>query len=430
MSIYREVDLTLTAEHQQLKEAVHGFAKEVLRPAAVRLDRVCDPARVIAPESELWETLRAAYRNGFHTGLIPVEHGGMGLSGLRLHIALEELGWGSADFAASLACTCFPFSSVAATGDRALIDELVAPFVADTSAAMVGCWAITEPDHGSDHFLASTPQFYDSRISGSVVARAAGGEYVVSGQKSRWVSNGTIATYAVVYLALEPERGLAGGGVAIVPLDAPGVSKDRPLDKLGQRALNQGAIRFDQVRIPKRYLLVGVDGYEAVLRQTLALTNAAMGAIFTGVARAAYEEALRWTRVRVQGGRPLCEHQLVQKHLFDMFVKVENCRLLSRAACVYNDGSRPQALEYSVAAKVYCTRAAYEVTDTAVQLFGGRGLSKDFLVEKLYRDARASLVEDGANDVLTLLGAQEILRSAAPAQDSLRIDWLETELVA
>jgi alkylation response protein AidB-like acyl-CoA dehydrogenase len=410
--IYRDIDRSLTAEQQRLKEAVHGFAKEVLRPASISLDRLGDPAQVIAPHSALWETLRSAYKLGFHTALIPVEYGGMGLTGLSLHIALEELGWGSADFAASLAVAGFPFASLAATGNAELIDELVKPFVADTSAKTVGCWAITEPNHGSDQFMASTPQFYDGAISGDVVARAVGDEYVINGQKSKWISNGTIATDAVVYLTLEPGKGMAGNGVAFVPLNLPGVSKDKPLDKLGQRALNQGAMIFDHVRIPKRYVLVGPDGYEGVLRQTLSLTNAVVGAIFTGVARAAYEEALAYAKTRVQGGKPICEHQLVQKHLFDMFTKVENCRLLSRAAMVYNQATQPPALEYSVAAKVYCTQAAFEVADTALQLFGGYGLSKDFLIEKLFRDARASLIEDGSNDVLTLVGAQEILKAA------------------
>lgn len=412
MSIYREADLTLTPEHEQLKATVHAFARDVLRPAAIRLDRLCDPAAVIAPDSELWSTLRAAYQAGFHTALIPREAGGMGLSGLALHIALEELGWGSADFAAALAVAGFPYASVAGTGDAALIDELVKPFVADTAAERVGCWAITEPSHGSDHFMAGTPQFHDRAISGEVVARADGDEWVITGRKASWVSNGTIATHGIVYLTVDGSRGLAGGGVAFVPFDLPGVSKEPPLDKLGQRALNQGGIIFDGVRIPRRYLIVGPDAYETVLRQTLVLTNAAMGAIFTGVARAAYEEALRCARTRVQGGRPICEHQLVQKHLFDMFVKVQNCRLISRQAFVYNDGSRPPALEYSVASKVYVTQAAYEVADTALQLFGGRGLSRDFYVEKLYRDARASLIEDGCNDVLTLVGAGELLRAA------------------
>ena len=416
MSTYREVDLTLTPDHHALKETVHAFARDVLRPAAAALDRVADPADAIAPGSRLWEALGAAYAGGFHTALVPREAGGMGLSGLALHIALEELGWGSADFAAALACAGFPFVYAAMSGDAALVDEFVRPFVADRTAAMVGCWAITEPNHGSDQFMVSTPQFRDPAISGDVVAREEGDGYVIRGNKAPWVSNGTIATHALVYLTVDPARGLAGGGVALVPLGLPGVSKAPPLDKLGQRALNQGMIRFDDVRIPRHYVLFGPDAYEAVLRQTLALTNAAMGAIFTGVARAAYEEALAHCTTRVQGGKRLCEHQLVQKHLFDMFTKVQTSRHLSRAAFVYNENRAEPALEHAVASKVYCTQAAYEVCDTAVQLLGGRGLAKGTFVEKLYRDARASLIEDGSNDVLSLMGANELLRGAYAAE--------------
>ena len=414
MSTYREVDPTLTPAHHDLKDRVHAFARDVLRPAATTLDRMADPADVIARGSPLWDALGTAYAAGFHTALVPREAGGMGLSGLALHVALEELGWGSADFAAALACAGFPFVYAAMRGDPALIEEFVRPFVADTRAEMVGCWAITEPGHGSDQFMVSTPQFFDAAISGDVTARPDGDAYVLRGSKAPWVSNGTIATHALVYLTVDPSRGLAGGGVALVPLGLPGVSKAPPLDKLGQRALNQGTIVFDDVRIPRRYVLFGPDAYEAVLRQTLALTNAAMGAIFTGVARAAYEEALAHCRTRVQGGTRLCEHQLVQKHLFDMFTKVQTARHLSRAAFVYNENRAEPALEHAVAAKVYCTQAAYEVCDTAVQLFGGRGLAKGYLVEKLYRDARASLIEDGSNDVLSLMGARAILASGFP----------------
>ena len=409
MSTYRELDLNLSPQQQALKEGVHQFAESVLRPTAVALDRLHDPQEVIASDSPLWTVLKAAYGGGFHTALIPTQYGGMGLQGLSLHIALEELGWGSAEFAVSLAVAGFPFASIAATGKQDLIDEFVVPFVADRDARLIGCWAITEPAHGSDQFMASTPQFYDPGIPGQVVGRPDGDHYVVNGQKAAWVSNGTIATHALTHLTLDPSKGISGGGVAIIPLDLPGVSKERPLDKMGQRALNQGGITFTDVRIPKRYLLVDTSAYEAVLHQTLALTNGAMGAVFTGVARAAYEAALTYCQTRTQGGKLISEHQLVQKDLFEMFTKVETCRALSRAAMSYNAAAQVPAIEYAIAAKTYCTQACLEVTDTALQLFGGNGLSKEYPMEKLYRDARASLIEDGSNPVLALVGARRLL---------------------
>jgi alkylation response protein AidB-like acyl-CoA dehydrogenase len=413
MSGNRELDLQLTPEQRALKEGVHAFAAQVLRPTAAALDRLGDPQQVIDPASPLWTALKAAYAEGFHTALIPTQCGGLGLQGLSLHIALEELGWGSAEFAASLAVAGFPFASVAASGRPELIEEFVVPFVADKEARIVGCWAITEPNHGSDQFLTGLPQFHDAAIAAQVRAQPDGDHYVVNGQKASWVSNGTIATHAITYLALDAAKGLAGGGVAMIPLGLPGVSKGPPLDKMGQRALNQGSIAFTNVRIPKRYMLVEAAAYETVLQQTLVLTNAAMGAVFTGVARAAYEAALAYTKTRIQGGKPICEHQLVQKHLFEMFTKVETCRALSRAVMVYNAAAQPPSLEHAIAAKVYCTQACLEVTDTALQLFGGNGLSREYPIEKLYRDARASLIEDGANDVLMLVGARRLLAAGS-----------------
>lgn len=411
---YLELDTRLSPAQQALKAQVHAFARDVLRPAAIALDRLADPAAVIAADSPLWPAQRAAYAAGFHTALIPAELGGLGLSGLSLHIALEELGWGSADFAANLAVAGMPFAWAAKSGDPALIEEFVRPFVADKSARWIGCWAITEPGHGSDHFLAQGPQFHDPAIHGEVVARRAGDGWVLDGGKSKWVSNGTLATHALVYLSLDAGLGMAGGGVALVPLDLPGVAKGAPLDKMGQRALNQGEFQLHEVHLPSRYLLLTEPArYAAELDLTLSFTAAAMGAIFTGVARAAFEEALAWTRTRIQGGKPICQHQLVQKHLYDMFVRVETSRALSRAAMIHNQSGAEIASEYATAAKTYCTQAAWEVADAAMGVMGGHGLTKAAYVEKLFRDARAALVEDGVNDVLALSAVQKVMARAA-----------------
>jgi alkylation response protein AidB-like acyl-CoA dehydrogenase len=418
--MYRELNLQLTEEQHAFRDGVHRFAAEVLRPQAASLDRYADPADVIAPASPLWDVLRRAYRLGYHKAMLPAEVGGLGCGGLEQHLFLEELGWGSADFAIAIGVAGFPFATAARVAIPELVGDLVRPFSEDTEARYIGCWAITEPDHGSDTLVAGTPEFRDPRIRGNLGARQDGDVYVLRGQKSAWVSNGTIATHALTFLALDPGRGMAGGGVAIVPLDLPGVTRGKPLDKLGQRALNQGELFFDDVRLPAHYLVADPALYEMTLDLTLALANAAMGAIFTGVARAAYEAALRYTRERIQGGKPLCEHQLVQKRLFDMFTRVEACRQLSRAAMVYNHATLPPATEYSIAAKTFCTESAFEVASSALQLFGGNGLSREYPVEKLLRDARASLIEDGSNDVLALVGAYHLLAAARGDGPGLR----------
>jgi alkylation response protein AidB-like acyl-CoA dehydrogenase len=202
--------------------------------------------------------------------------------------------------------------------------------------------------------------------------------------------------------------GSAGGGICVVPLDIPGVSKGKPLNKLGQRALNQGEIYFDEARVPADYMLVDQESYESMLDITLSTANAGMGAIFTGSARAAYEEALRYSKERVQGGKPLFEHQMVKHKLFDMFTKVEAARALSRAAIIYNYNNTPPETHYSIASKVFCTRTAFEVASEAVQLFGGYGVSKEYPIEKMFRDNRAAMIEDGANDSLMITGAHAL----------------------
>lgn len=409
MGSYTELNIDFPRQYESLKENAHRFAKEVLRPAAIALDRLSDPREVIALDSPLRKVFKAAYGLGYHTAGIPQEFGGQGLRGLAMHVLIEEMAWGSVDLALGILVAGFPFSAAAASGNPELIEKFVKPFVRDKDGSAIGCWAITEPQHGSDELMVGTREFHDPKVSGQVVARAQGDYYVINGQKAAWVSNGTIATHASLYLTVDSTRGMAGGGVALVPLNLAGVSKGRPLNKLGQRALNQGEIFFDDVRIPRSYMMMAADGYEFALARTLTFANSSMAAAFTGVARAAYEEALAYSKQRVQGGKPICEHQLVQKRLFEMFTKIEASRALSRAAMVYNQTAPNQSLQHAIAAKTFCTQCAFEVANDAVQMFGGNGLSKEYPVEKLFRDARASLIEDGTNEVLSLAGARHLL---------------------
>jgi len=399
----------LTDEQVALKENIHKFCRDVLRPASLELDKIADPEDVIKKDSILWKTMRQAYELGYHASTIAEEYGGLGFGALETHILLEEMGWASSDFAIAIAVTSFPFATATNSMDDEIIKALVKPFVEDTEAKYVGCWAITEPEHGSDTLMVGTKEFADADIMCQTTAKLDGDEWVINGQKASWVSNGIIATHALTYLTIDPSLGMNGGGVAIIPLDLPGVSKGRSLDKIGQRALNQGEIIFEDVRIPQKYMLVGPEMYPMAMHMTLAGANGAMGAIFTGCARAAFEEALDYCKERKQGGKPIIEHQWIQQKLFEMFMKVESARALSRMAMIYNSETLPPAVELSISSKIHCTKTAFEVANDAVQLFGGYGLSKEYTIEKIFRDARASLVEDGCNEVLALAGAAAVI---------------------
>jgi alkylation response protein AidB-like acyl-CoA dehydrogenase len=407
MTTYVELNKNLTEEESSLKEQVHRFAAEVLRPASLELDRLT-PEEVIASGSPLWDVIRQYRSLGYHLRGLPEALGGLTLSPLSQHIIAEEMGWGAADLAISMGAGSMPYAFAARAGNEQLIEQYVRPYVDDTQGRYIGCWGVTEPQHGSDAVFmgnSSSPQ----GVGFNLFAEQDGDEWIIRGQKSSWVSNGTIATHAMVHMGVDKERGMAGSAIAFVPLDLPGVTKGKPLDKLGQRALNQGEIFFDEVRVPASHVLVPEQGYTMMGDYIIAGANGGMGCTFTGLARAAFEEGLSYARQRVQGGKPISEHQAVQLKLMDMFIKVEAARGLSRSAIIYNATTMPPAAEYAIASKVFSTQAAFEVASDSLQLHGGYGLAKGMLIEKLFRDARAALIEDGTNDVLSLAGARRLI---------------------
>jgi alkylation response protein AidB-like acyl-CoA dehydrogenase len=406
MVTYTELNKSLSEEESSLKEQVHRFARDVLRPAAMELDPLT-PEEVIASGSVYWDALRQYRKLGYHLRGMPEEFGGITLSPLSQQIVGEEMGWGAADLSVSMGAGSMPFAFAARAGNKVLIEKYVEPYVGDIEGRFVGCWAITEPQHGSDAVFMGDARA-PAGVGFDLWGEQQGGDWIIRGQKSSWVSNGTIATHAMLHMNLDRSNG-TGGAIAFVPLDLPGVSKGKPLDKLGQRALNQGEVFFDEVRIPGDYVLVPQQAYAMMGDFILAGANGGMGATFTGLARAAFEEGLTYARDRVQGGKKICEHQAVQLKLMDMFIKVEAARGLSRSAIVYNATTIPPAPEYSVASKVFCTQAAFDVASDALQLHGGYGLAKGMVIEKLFRDARAALIEDGTNDVLALAGARRVI---------------------
>jgi len=406
---YTELCLELNDEQVALKEAVHKFAVEVVRPASLELDRMSSE-EVIAPGSPYWRVMSQLYQLGYHTVHVPDELGGLGLDPLTQHIFWEELAYGSVGLAISLGVSLFGPFIASMLPEDAVIEQVIRPFVECRDASILGCWAITEPNHGSDNLMPHSPQFHDPGIVQQVRAVKKGDRWILNGQKSAWVSNGPVANRAMLFVNIDPGQGMAGGGICLVELDQPGVSKGQPLDKLGQRDLPQGEIYFDDAEVSEELMVVDPESYEMMTEIVVAEANMHMGAFFTGLAQAAYDLALQYTTERVQGGRLLCEHDAVKQRLFHMFTKVETARAYSRAAMVYNLNLAPPDAKFNLSSKVYCTQAAYEVCHLAVQLFGGYGLTKEYPIEKLFRDARAGLIEDGSNDILAISGGDMILR--------------------
>jgi alkylation response protein AidB-like acyl-CoA dehydrogenase len=398
-----DIEVSLTDHERAVRDTARRFALEVLRPAGRALDRMADPHEVIAAGSPLWGVFDRYHAIGLDLLDSVTPDGDSSLvdaARVRFLVA-EELGWGDPGLAISLGVAGFHRFFAHLTGRDALVERFCG------GRREIGCWAITEPDHGSDQLVVADGMGEGLRMRGNCIARRDGDGWVIDGQKAAWVSNGTIATVATLFCTVDPSQGLRGGGVALVPLDLPGVSHGAPLDKLGQRALNQGEIFFDGVRIPDDYMVVGPEAYGAVVEAVLTIANATMGAVFVGCARAALEHALDYAKSRVQGGVPIFAHQSVKARLFRMFTQVEAARGLAWRAMIYN-ASNPPLVQYSIASKVFSTTTAFDVASAAVQIFGGNGLSREYPVEKLLRDARASMIEDGCNEVLSLVGAARL----------------------
>ena len=223
---YFDLDLNLSEDDRALKKAAQAFAQDVMRPVSKKLD-LLSAEEVIAPESPLWPYLRQAYELGYHKVLLPEYYGGLGLNPLQINLVFEELGWGSFGLSVLMAVVCFPFYCACMTNNEELIETFVKPFCECTDGSIRGCWAITEPDHGSDVIAVGEEYFASDKMRGNVQARLDGKEWIISGQKSAWVSGGTIATHAMLHLQIDPSQGFAGNGICLLPLDRKGVSKGK-----------------------------------------------------------------------------------------------------------------------------------------------------------------------------------------------------------
>ena len=401
---YRELDLNLTEEQIEMRDLARRFGAEVMRPVGIELDNLHDPAEVIAEGSPLWKAFRQYRELGLHKQALPKAVGGMAedVDPLSALLIAEEMGYADAGLAISLGVASMPFAACSLSPDPEL-QQLARDFCADTSTSLIGCWGVIEPDHGTDWVLSNTEAGEDTSIVPSVRAIKQGDEYIINGQKAAWVSNGTIASHCSLHVSVDPSRGMRGTGLAIVPLDLPGVTRGKPLNKIGQRPLNQGEIFFEDVKIPASFMLVSDPALlEMGAEAGLARVNGGMGIMFAGLARAAFDEAYRYSKERIQSGRPIFDHQNIKLKLFKMYKMVESARALSRRMALHNAVSMSPTAPPAVASKVLSTETSFEVASEAIQIFGGNGLSREYCIEKIFRDARASMIEDGVNESLAL----------------------------
>jgi len=388
------LEVGLGEEVSLFADTVHRFAAEIMRPIGAKLDRM-SPEEVIAPNSPLWDVARSFAELGIDPQALaemdPAE------SAILMSVLFEELAWGDAGLAIFLGAAMTPLRLALMFKNDFLIKNI--------PASAIGCWAITEPDHGSDmadfDHTAGLPGGVYTRPN--CIATIEGNTVTINGQKAAWVSNGTIAEYAALFCACDRGNGLEQVAM-VVPLHLEGVSRGKPLDKLGQRPLPQGEIFFDKVRLSTDWLIAPPEMYATVAHVALTDANAGMGLMFTGLARAAFEQALDYAHERRQGGGVLVQHAGVRARLLEMFRQVEASRALARRAALFNTTENPMGLLGSISAKITATQTAFDVANDALQMFGGNGLTVEYPIEKMLRDARSSLIEDGCNEMLAIKG--------------------------
>jgi acyl-CoA dehydrogenase len=376
------IDFSLTEEQVALRELAHEFAEREIRPVAWEYDRDSTWPQAIIERA--WEV-------GLMNPQIPEAYGGAGASAMDGVLIEEELGWGCSGIGTSISCNGLASAPVLLGGSEEIKKTYLGML---TEAPRLASFCLTEPDAGSDV----------SAMRTRAVKR--GDKYVINGSKT-FITNGGHADWYTVYAKTDADAGHHGISAFVVPSDA-GVVVDRHEDKMGQRASDTAAITFNDVEVPAANLLGEENHGFRLAMMTLDRTRPGVAAMAVGIARAAFEFAVEYSKERVQFGVPIAAHQGIQFLIADMATKVHVARLATWNSAVLLDQGRRNTLESSHA-KRFAADTAMEVTTDAVQVYGGYGFIKDYPVEKLMRDAKIMQLYEGTSQIQRLVIARETL---------------------
>ncbi|RKN43768.1 acyl-CoA dehydrogenase family protein [Streptomyces hoynatensis] len=393
--------LDLTEEQRDLRDWVHGFAADVVRPAAAEWDE---------REETPWPIIQEAAKIGLYGFESLAEMFG-DPSGLSLQLANEELFWGDAGIGMALFGTSLAVAGIFAAGTPEQLAEWVPQCFGDATAPKVAAFCVSEPEAGSDVSAMRTRARYDE----------ARDEWVLNGQKA-WITNGGIAEVHVVVASVDPALGARGQAAFVVPPGTPGLAGNRKIKKLGLRASHTADVFLDDVRVPGHCLLGGRERLERRLARareggrakgqaamaTFEVSRPTVGAQALGIARAAYEYALEYAGGRVAFGRPIVENQAIAFALADLRTEIDAVRLLIWRAAWMGRNERPFTAGEGSMAKLRAGELAVRATEKAVQILGGAGYSREHPVERMYRDAKIYTIFEGTSEIQRLVIARAI----------------------
>lgn len=378
------VNLELSKEHRELVEKAKDFADREVRPVARQYDESCEFP---------WPVVQKAYDEGIINGAIPKEYGGAGHSSFEGCLASEELGAACSGIGICIDANNLALTPLLVGGSDALKKEIFGRLV---EARGLAAFCLTEPEAGSDAGAVKT------------TAVRSGDSYVINGQK-RFITNGKQAMFHTVFCNTDPGRGARGMSAIVVPADAPGVIIGRELPKMGQRASCQVEIEYRDVAVPADNVIGKENMGFLIAMKTFNRTRAGVASAAVGMAREAYDVAKKWALNRRQFGQPIASFQAIGFMFAEMLTEITASRFLVWNAALLTDADK-EVGTYSAMAKYYATDVAMKVATDCVQIMGGDGYSKDFIVEKIMRDAKLSQIYEGTNQVQRLVISKNTLK--------------------
>lgn len=376
------MDLGFSAEQIEFRDMVAEFVEKEIKPYALEMDK----------EGKMKPDLVKKMGDmGLLNLIVHEEYGGTGLDSLTIALMYEELGKGCAGVATAVAANSLATYPIILKGT----EEQKKYHFNILNEGNFAAFALTEPDAGSDAGSVSTSAVKED------------GHYILNGTKT-FITNGGVAEVYIVFANTRKTAGIRGLTAFVVPKDTPGFSFGKKEDKMGIRASETCELILDNVKLPESSR-VGREGEGfRIAMNTLDAARPFVGAVSVGIAQAALEMAIKYSRERKQFAQPIASFQLVQAMIADMSMKVEAARMLVMKAC----WMREQGMEFSkeaAMAKCYASDTAMQVTTDALQVLGGYGYSKEYPAEKYMRDAKIMQIYEGTNQIQRLVIANKMI---------------------
>ncbi|MFZ5642037.1 MAG: acyl-CoA dehydrogenase family protein [Bacillota bacterium] len=369
-------DFNINSNQRELVEEVRALAQGYIAPVAARLDEKGDSTFDFGPVKKLAE-------KKLLTPTVPLEYGGRGLDYFSTALILEELGWACAGVATVVAANIHAASPIilAGTGSQ---KEIFLSALAEPRPNLAA-FALTEPESGSDISAVATR------------AEKTNGGWEISGVKD-FVINGGVAHFTTLFAATDLKNKKAGMMAFIIPSSNPGLKVGEVRGKMGVRYARTAELVLDKVFVPGELAIGPKGGAYLLLMQTFDRGRALSGAVGVGIARAAYEFALQFSRERQRFGRPIFSQQAISFALAELAIKIESARLMVWKACWLIDNDLDYTLASSMA-KIAGSEVAQEAAAAAMDICGGRGYLRQFPVERYLRDARVLSLIEGTNHI-------------------------------